>query len=390
MTKTAAGSKGKLFIRSAHLLNTTCARQPTDEELAERPLCSDGAYILHTLLLVGLIPIVNYNRSDGTAVHVVSQGALRLKMLVRYYGTTQFPVLCEYEPEENCTGFSFEGAIYKVRAKVLGKHLELDHKRPVSVYDCLYLQKRFHEDILLPEERKEGGRRSRGRSDKTVISLRSLATMYADILEQSKMAIPSIYTLERIGRFVMAVNPDVLKSFTDCIPRNLANIAYIFSSDWKSISDVDAKFVLEWLGRPNIMRANNFKVLFNAVVAGNAATELQKNVITSYKLVLSAFEHSEEAALTAFQNAAKAVQNTTAAVHCSSSQAVSSTGAESQLGLPRRGQEEVCTVSLSPATCPTMHYALLCSKPGGRMEKQRHACRPRPRSHPRARPRARP
>lgn len=324
VNKTAAGSHGKLFIRSAHLLDTTCSRQPTEEELATEleKLSSDGAYNLHTLLLVGLIPIVNYINFGGSATHVVSQGALRTKMLIKYYGTTEFPVLCQFEPEISCKGLSFEAALFKARAKVIGMHLELDNRRPVTVYDILFLLKRYHEAILLPLEAKEDAcskKKGRGRSSKFVTSLLLLTEMYASILQIARMNEPSMHAMERIGRFVMAVNVDVLKSFTDWIPRNIVNISYIFSSDWKKISCDDAKFVLKWLGRPTLMSSVAFTQLFNAVVAGKKGTALQKAVISSYKRMLrsepdsDSDSDSEDKNVKLFKDAAAAVKNATVA-----------------------------------------------------------------------------
>jgi hypothetical protein len=130
---------------------------------------------------------------------------------------------------------------------------------------------------------------------------------------------PSMHAMERIGRFVMAVNVDVLKSFTDWIPRNIVNISYIFSSDWKKISCDDAKFVLKWLGRPTLMSSVAFTQLFNAVVAGKKGTALQKAVISSYNRMLrsepdsDSDSDSEDKNVKLFKDAAAAVKNATVA-----------------------------------------------------------------------------
>jgi hypothetical protein len=134
--------------------------------------------------------------------------------------------------------------------------------------------------------------------------------------------------MERIGRFVIAVNVDVLKSFTDWIPRNIVNISYIFSSDWKKISCDDAKFVLKWLGRPTLMSSVAFTQLFNAVVAGKKGTALQKAVISSYKRMLrsepdsDSDSDSEDENVKLFKDAAAAVKNATARARTSDSHAV--------------------------------------------------------------------
>ena len=122
----ACETNGRQFMRWAHSLQMQCARQSTAEEVDRRVLDVDTAYNLHTRLVVHLIPMsnfVNFEKELGDGNQVVSQGALRLKSLIKYYGNGRFQVLCELDPEENCAGLPYERAVFKVSANVLGSHL---------------------------------------------------------------------------------------------------------------------------------------------------------------------------------------------------------------------------------------------------------------------------
>ena len=184
-------------MRWAHSLPMQCARQPTAEEVDRRVLDVNTAYNLHTRLVVHLIPMsnfVNFEKELGDGNQVVSQGALRLKSLIKYYGNGRFQVLCELDPEENCAGLPYERAVFKVSANVLGSHLKLDGERPVTMFDCLYLVKRFHVNILLPSQLTAS--RQRGNPNQILPSLKE---MLVNILKRAEIWVPGNKTSKGLG-----------------------------------------------------------------------------------------------------------------------------------------------------------------------------------------------
>ena len=136
--------------------------------------------------------------------------------------------------------------------------------------------------------------------------LASLKEMLVNILNRAEIWVPGDNTLDRIGYFVIAAKHRALQSFTNCVPRNLRSIAFIFKPNWNLLSDDDAEFVLEWLSRGFSVTARAFIPLFNAVaVKPLERSELQINVVRSYMNMLDASTENEEQALKAFKTVAE-------------------------------------------------------------------------------------
>ncbi len=271
MDTVALASGGTLFTLLVCSLSLECARPHSRFDLELRPLDRNTSYGIHVGLQVDLVQIC----AGGTAgsVNYVTQGAFRVASLMRFYGTSNFKVLCRVPSVVRLTGNIDDKALFNLRVSVLGEQLKRDRERPVSMYDILLLLKRI------------SSQKSLGRN-----VMHHVKAACKGILKTADMKVPADYTLERIGSFVMAAEPYHLLSFSKCPAINIHFIAFVFKPSWKIIcEDSDSmQLVLQWVNRGMQMTKAEFISLFNAVAAGESRTELQNQVVGAYRRILSA------------------------------------------------------------------------------------------------------
>ncbi len=125
-----------------------------------------------------------------------------------------FKVLCHVQSVVHLPGTLDDEAeaLFKLRVSVLGEQLKKDRERPVSMYDILHLLKRISKQVA-----------SSGRN-----AVHHVKAACKEILNTTGLKVPADSTLERIGSFVMAVEPYQTRSFSKCHATNFQFISFVF------------------------------------------------------------------------------------------------------------------------------------------------------------------
>ena len=270
----AHASGGTLVTLWVSSLSLECARPHSRCDLDRKKLDQNTYYGLHVGLQVDLVKICAGGTAAGSTKHYVTQGALRVASLMSFYGTFDFKVLCRVPSVVKLSGNLDDEALFNLRVSVLGEQLRMDRDRPVSMYDILHLLQRISRQNSL-------------RSRKVMHHVKAACKR---ILETAHMKVPADSTLERIGSFVMTVQPFHLLNFLKCPAVNIHFISFVFKPSWRTIvEDGDSmQLALQWVNREMKLTNVEFRSLFCALAAGKRRTELQKEVVDAYRSVLYA------------------------------------------------------------------------------------------------------